>query len=415
MTEHVLVTGGAGFIGSHLVDALAARGHVVRVFDSLEPQVHGPLREQGRWPDYANADAEYILGDVRDREGLGRALEGIDVIYHLAAATGVGQSMYQIGKYVEVNVQGTANLLDALANSPRRVRKLVLASSRAVYGEGAYVCEGCGLVHPTVRSPAQLDAGEWELPCPRCGGSIAPVPTPETLPPDPGSIYGVTKLAQEQLCLVTGRTYGLEVTALRLFNVYGPRQSPSNPYTGIFTAFLGRLAAGEAPEVYEDGLMTRDFVHVSDAVRAFVAAAETQPESTRGGRGDAAREYSGGTRGGEDAETRGRGDAAREYSGETRGGVYNIGSGRATAILEVARVLCDVCAVAAVPRVSGAARVGDIRHCSADNAAAGVTLGYTPAVELAAGLATLRTDDREGPAADLTVARRELAQAGLLR
>jgi dTDP-L-rhamnose 4-epimerase len=379
MPETVLVTGGAGFIGSHLVDALVARGDRVRVFDNLEPQVHGPLREQECWPAYANAGAQYVLGDVRDRDVLARALEGTDVVYHLAAATGVGQSMYQISKYIDVNVQGTANLLDALANGPNGLRKLVLASSRAIYGEGAYRCERCGIVHPPVRSPAQLDAGQWEPQCPHCGGPIVAVPTPESLPPDPGSIYGVTKLAQEQLSRITGRAYGLDVTALRLFNVYGPRQSRSNPYTGIFTAFLGRLAAGQAPEVYEDGLMTRDFVHVSDVVKALVLALTAPAVAGAGGR------------------------------------AYNIGSGGAAAILDVARLICGA---TVTPQVSGAARVGDIRHCTADNAAAAAALGYMPAVDLAAGLAelaALRVDSHEDRAADLTVARRELAQAGLLR
>ena len=379
MPNTVLVTGGAGFIGSHLVDALVARGHAVRVFDSLEPQVHGPLATQGRWPAYANPGAEYLLGDVRDRDALARALAGVEAVCHLAAGTGVGQSMYQISKYVEVNVQGTANLLDALANGSHRVRRLILASSRAIYGEGAYRCAGCGLVHPPVRTPAQLDAAHpdaarWEPPCPRCGGPVAAIPTPETLAPDPGSIYGVTKLAQEQLCLVAGRAYGLGVTSLRFFNVYDPRQSRSNPYTGIFTAFLGRLAAGAAPEVYEDGLMTRDFVHVSDVVQALLLALAAP------------------------------GAAGRPY---------NVGSGRAASILDVARLLCDGSGLA--PRISGAARVGDIRHCTADNAAAAAAFGYAPQMDLAAGLATLAADRHAHPAADLTAAARELAQAGLLR
>ncbi len=400
MPNTVLVTGGAGFIGSHLVDALVARGHAVRVFDNLEPQVHGPdaaglaLAAQGRWPAYANPGAEYILGDVRDRDALGRALAGVEAVCHLAAATGVGQSMYQISKYVEVNVQGTANLLDALANGsggprPHAVRTLILASSRAVYGEGAYRCATCGLVHPSVRTPAQLDtahhdaahhdaahfnAARWEPPCPHCGGPLAPALTPESLAPDPGSIYGVTKLAQEQLCLTAGRAYGLGVTSLRFFNVYGPRQSRSNPYTGIFTAFLGRLAAGEAPEVYEDGLMTRDFVHVSDVVAALLLALAAP------------------------------GAAGRPY---------NVGSGQAAAILDVARLLCS--GTGLTPRISGAARVGDIRHCTADNAAAAAAFGYAPQVDLAAGLAALAADPQAHPAADLTAAARELAQAGLLR
>ena len=187
---------------------------------------------------------EYILGDVRDRDALGRALEGVEVVYHLAAATGVGQSMYQIAKYVEVNVQGTANLLDAVANGPAPAAQAGAGLSRAIYGEGAYRCEACGIVHPPVRSPAQLDDGGGSRPARGAAGRSPAVPTPETLTPDPGSIYGVTKLAQEQLCLCTGRAYGMAVTVLRFFNVYGPRQSRSNPYTGIITAFLNRLAAG---------------------------------------------------------------------------------------------------------------------------------------------------------------------------
>ena len=221
MSEIVLVTRGAGFIGSHLVDALVARGYAVRVFDSLEPQVHGPRAEQGRWPEYANPGAEYILGDVRDRDAMGRALQGVDVVYHFAAGTGVGQSMYQIAKYVEVNVQGTANLLDGLVTGRDALRKLVLASSRAVYGEGAYHCERCGFVHPPVRGPAQLDARRWEVDCPTCGRPLTSVPTPETLAPDPGSIYAITKLAQEQLCLTYGQAYGVPVTVLRFLTCTG--------------------------------------------------------------------------------------------------------------------------------------------------------------------------------------------------
>jgi dTDP-L-rhamnose 4-epimerase len=222
--------------------------------------------------------------------------------------------------------------------------------------------------------PAQLDADQWEPPCPHCGGPVSPIPTPETLPADPGSIYGITKLAQEQLCLCAGLAYGMEVTALRFFNVYGPRQSLSNPYTGIFTAFFGRLAAGEPPEVYEDGLMTRDFVHVSDAVQVLLLALGTP--------------------------------AARRRT-------YNAGSGQGTPILEVARLISRA---AVAPHVSGAARVGDIRHCTADNAAAAADLGYRPAVDLATGLETLWADDAGTHGPDIaSVARRELLEAGLLR
>jgi dTDP-L-rhamnose 4-epimerase len=378
MAETVLVTGGAGFIGSHLVDALVAEGHRVRVYDNLEPQVHGPLAEEGRWPAYRNADAEYVLGDVRDQAALSRALCGVEVVYHLAAGTGMGQSMYQIARYVEVNVQGTANLLDALVAGRRTVRKLVLSSSRAVYGEGAYRCERCGIVHPPVRSPAQLDAQRWEVICPHCGGPLTPGPTPESLRPDPGSIYAITKHAQEEMCLCFGRAYGVPVTVLRYFNVYGPRQSPRNPYTGIITAFLHRLAAGQDPEVYEDGRMTRDFVHVSDATQANLLAA--RPEATTGG-------------------------------------VFNVGSGQTMSILHLALRLCELVDRQRQPSLIGVARVGDVRHCNADITLAYARLGYRPQVATPTGLAELVTNASPAAAAEdaFACSTRELAEAHLLR
>jgi dTDP-L-rhamnose 4-epimerase len=323
-----LITGGAGFIGSHLADALLARGDHVRLFDNLEIQVHGAARE---WPAYLDARAERVLGDVRDRQAVGAALRGVDVVYHLAAATGVGQSMYQIAKYFEVNVQGTAHLLDALAGGDHSVGRLILASSRAVYGEGAYDCDACGSVHPNFRTPEQLDRAVWEPICPECGATVSPAPTPETLSPDPGSMYAITKLCQEQMCVRFGEAYAMPVIVLRLFNVYGPGQSLDNPYAGIVTAFANRLMSGSEPQVYEDGLMTRDFVHVSDAVRALTRASV-------GGSG----------------------------AGALGSVTINIGSGRGRTLLELATRMCALLAPDLRPQVTGFARVGDVRHCTAD-------------------------------------------------
>lgn len=369
----VLITGGAGFIGSHLADALVARGDQVRVFDNLEPQVHGPER---RWPVYTDARVERTRGDVRDRSAVAGALRGVEIVFHLAAATGVGQSMYQIAKYFEVNVQGTANLLDALANENHGVRKLILASSRAVYGEGAYNCTVCGMVHPPVRSPSQLDRAAWEAACPHCGGSLLPELTPETLTPDPGSMYAITKWSQEQMCARFGEAYGMPIVILRLFNVCGPRQSLSNPYTGIITSFANRILGGRAPEVYEDGLMTRDFVHVSDVVRALVQAGEVGgPES----------------------------------------GVYNIGSGCAITILELAERMCALMAPSVSPQVSGRARVGDIRHCVALTTRAATELGFRAATPLDEGLTDAGCWSEGGRGDASVTARDELVRRRLLR
>jgi dTDP-L-rhamnose 4-epimerase len=374
--EKILVTGGAGFIGSHLVDALLEAGHAVRVFDSLEPQVHGDLRERGEWPAYLAADCEKMLGDVRDREALAGALQGVDVVFHFAAATGVGQSMYQIAKYSEVNIQGTANLLDVLVNLPRQAVKVILASSRAIYGEGEYECKACGRVSPELRTPEQLDQKQWEIPCPQCGGELSPLPTAETKLSQPGSVYAITKLAQEQMCRCFGRAYGTPVVILRFFNVYGPRQSLANPYTGIMTTFAGRLMNGRPPEVYEDGRMTRDFVYVEDVIKACLLAME----------------------------------------GVHASGTFNVGSGRATSILDLAQLMSRRLAPDLDPRVIGVARVGDIRHCTADLTRIYSGLGYVPTVSLEEGVGRVIDGMRDEIVCDESLlVRGELEQVGLLR
>ena len=277
MGKKVLVTGGAGFIGSHLVDELVAQGNEVKVYDSLEPQVHN-----GKKPGYLNDGAEYVFSDIRDREALIKALEGVEVVYHEAAAVGVGQSMYQVHKYVDVNTLGTALLLDLLVNEEHEVKKLVVASSMSIYGEGKYECGECGIVYPRVRSDEQLKAREWELRCPECGRAVKPLPTDEEKPLHSTSIYAITKKDQEEMCLTVGRAYGLPTVALRYFNVYGPRQALSNPYTGVCAIFSCRIRNNNPPLIFEDGMQSRDFVSVYDIVAANLLAMKKSKIELRG-------------------------------------------------------------------------------------------------------------------------------------
>jgi len=345
MGGHILITGGAGFIGSHLADALLARGNRVRALDNLAPQVHG---DAGRRPEYLDPDVELLVGDVRDPDAVRRALAGVDVVVHLAAAVGVGQSMYEITHYTAVNNLGTAVLLEALSTRP--VERLIVASSMSVYGEGLYRRPDGRLCTAGERSLAQLKAGHWELRSPE-GEPLAPVPTPETKPPSLASVYALSKYDQERMCLVVGRAYGIPTTALRFFNVYGPRQALSNPYTGVLAIFASRLLNGNAPLVYEDGQQRRDFVSVLDVAAACRLSIE-RPEAA---------------------------DM-----------VLNVGSGRSYSIREIAeRVAAATGRRQIRPEIAGKYRVGDIRHCFADISRARQVLGYEPAVQLETGLAEL--------------------------
>jgi dTDP-L-rhamnose 4-epimerase len=345
MGNHILITGGAGFIGSHLADALLARGHRVRALDNLAPQVHGAERVR---PDYLDPEVELVMGDVRDAEAVRRALAGIDVVFHLAAAVGVGQSMYEIAHYTAVNNLGTAVLLEAL--SARPVQRLIVASSMSVYGEGLYRKPDGAPVSTVERSLAQLRAGEWEPRGP-AGESLVPVPTPETKTTSLASLNALSKYDQERMCLVVGAAYGIPTTAIRFFNVYGPRQALSNPYTGVLAIFAARLLNGNRPTVYEDGLQRRDFVSVLDVALACRLAME-RPVSA--------------------------------------GMVLNVGSGRSYSIREIAeRVAQSVGRKDLRPATTGKYRVGDIRHCFADISLARAVLGYEPAVALDSGLAEL--------------------------
>jgi len=291
----VLVTGGAGFVGSHLVDALVKGGHGVRVLDNLEGQVHG-----GQPPSYLNRGAEYLWGDVRDRAILQRALKGIEIVFHQAASVGVGQSMYQIEKYTSSNSLGTAVLLDLIVNERIPIKKLIVASSMSIYGEGNYRCTQCGPVFPPLRSEIQLKKRQWEMICPQCHQPVRPEPTAEDKPLFPTSVYAVSKRDQEELCLSVGRSYSIPTVALRYFNIYGPRQALSNPYTGVCAIFSARIKNGKAPLIFEDGNQSRDFVHVSDIVQANLLVLK---------------------------------NTKSDY------GVFNVGTGRSTSIGKIAQML----------------------------------------------------------------------------
>ena len=370
---NVLVTGGAGFIGSHLVDALVERGHKVRVLDALVEQVHGRSE-----PRYLNPAAEFVRADVCDREAVDRALDGIDVVYHKAAEVGVGQSMYEIERYVRANDLGTGVLLEAVVRRRPQIRKLVVASSMSIYGEGAYACDSCGSgAYPKLRPTSQLLERRWEVLCPRCGSELRPAPTNEDKPLFPTSVYAVSKQDQEQYCLVVGRAYGIPSVALRYFNVYGTRQALSNPYTGVCAIFSSRLLNDERPVIFEDGEQTRDFVHVRDIVRANLLALET--------------------------------DRA-DYE------AVNIGTGRPISIREVALMLARGLGRDLEPEIVARYREGDIRHCVADITRARDLLGYEPTVALEDGIPELLSWVREQEAADqVTRATAELESRQLVR
>ena len=354
---HILVTGGAGFIGSHLVDALIESGHRVRVLDALVSQVHG---EAGR-PQHLHPEAEFIQGDICDADLVRRSLEGIEAVYHEAAEVGIGQSMYEIERYVRANDLGTAVLLQALVGRRGQIRKLVVASSMSIYGEGAYDCLACGIVYPQLRSTEQLLGRQWEFECPRCGRAVAPVGTGEDKPLFPTSVYAISKQDQEQYCLVVGHAYGIPSIALRYFNVYGSRQALSNPYTGVCAIFSSRLLNNQAPVIFEDGEQTRDFTHVSDIVQANLLALETE---------------------------------RADYQ------ALNVGTGVPTSVRQIAQLLARGLGKDLEPEISRKYREGDIRHCVADISRARDVLGYRPRVTLEEGLPELLDWVKEQRATD---------------
>jgi dTDP-L-rhamnose 4-epimerase len=348
MQRHILITGGAGFIGSHLADELLRQGHRVRALDNLSPQVHGPGGGDAGRPDYLSSEVELMIGDVRDPDAVRRALQGVDAVYHFAAMVGVGQSMYEIRPYTEVNILGAAVLLQELIERP--VERLIVASSMSLYGEGLYRRPG-GAVAPAVsRTLEQLRSRDWE-PRDGNGDALTPAPTPETKAPSLASIYALSKYGQEQMCLMTGRAYGIPTVALRFFNVFGTRQALSNPYTGVLAIFASRLLNDRPPVIFEDGCQRRDFVSVQDVARACRLALEA-PEAV---------------------------DKA-----------LNIGSGRNYTIRQVAELAAAALGKEHIrPQISGRCRAGDIRHCFADITLARRALNYEPQVGLEDGISEL--------------------------
>lgn len=344
MKTLVLVTGGAGFIGSHTVDHLLDLGYDVRVYDSLVDQVH-PLGV----PKHLNPNAEFVRGDMRDADRLHEALKGVSVVVNLAAEVGVGQSMYEISRYVDANTSGTGTLLDVLVNRPHRVERMVVASSMSIYGEGAYECVEHGPVYPSLRPGEMLSNRDWEPRCPTCDWPLAPVATTEAKPLRPTSVYAISKMDQELLTLAVAPSLGIRAIALRYFNTYGTRQALSNPYTGVGAIFCSRLLNGNPPLVYEDGLQMRDFIHVSDVARANVLAFESEAD----------------------------------------GVALNIGTGRPRTVLDVANVLASTMGKEIGPEVLGNFRTGDIRHCFADPTAAIETIGFSATTSFEDGVSSL--------------------------
>jgi dTDP-L-rhamnose 4-epimerase len=369
MTKTVLITGGAGFIGRHLAQALLAEGRKVRVLDSLIEQVH-PTRER---PSELDGEVELIVGDVRDEGAVLRALSGVDQVVHLAAEVGVGQSMYAVDRYTSVNDYGTAVLFQQLIDNP--VERVVVASSMSVYGEGLYRTQDGALVEEIVRTGRNPD-GSWD-PLDDQGRPLLPAPTPETKPNALRSVYAIGKFVQERLTLTLTRQYGMQGSALRLWNVYGPGQALSNPYTGVLAIFASRIAHGQAPMIFEDGRQRRDFVQVRDVARAFVLTLE-HPDAD--------------------------------------GEVFNIASGQDRTIEDVARLQAQSMGRADLtPEITGKSRAGDIRHCIPDLAKARARLGYAAQEDFGQGLAELAEWVARQESEDRVVeARKELEMRGLV-
>lgn len=357
---------------------LSARGHQVRVIDNLNTQVHGSDPEASPFFRSIRDRVEFIRGSVTSESDLVGALQGIDTVVHFAAETGTGQSMYAIHHYSEVNVGGTVLLLDLIANRPFPVKKIVVASSRAVYGEGKYRCREHGIVYPSSRLPDNLARGDFAVHCPVCAAEVALAPSDESTPVRPSSVYGITKLAQEQMVLTVGKALGISAVALRYQNVYGPGQSLSNPYTGILSIFATRIRNGKGLSIFEDGRESRDFVYVDDAVDAAMSAINFDEPLVE---------------------------------------AFNVGSGKATDVATIAATLQRLFLASVPITVTGQFRVGDIRHNVADLSRIRSLLGFVPKVSLEEGMrkfvdwVNAEVVQSDGYEASL----RELQDKGLLR
>lgn len=340
----ILVTGGAGFIGSHLVDVLIDKGHQVRVYDNLEEQ-----KNSGRkLPSFFNKKAEFILGDIRNKSEFQKAINGSEVIFHLAAAISIGQSMYQIKKYSDTNIGGVANLLEILTTTKNKVKKVIFSSSSTVYGEGAYNClDNCGIVYPEIRTEEQIKKGDWEYSCPNCNGRLLSIPTKESKPLRSQFHYALNKEAAEKMLINIGRAYGIPCTILRFFNVFGSRQSLTNPHTAVFAVFLSRIREGKPPIVIEDGQQTRDFIHVKDVVSACLLSMRKKEADFE---------------------------------------IINIGSGKPVTIKKVAEELINLSGKNLTPEINFVFRKGDVRHCFANISKAKILLGWEPKVSFNDGI-----------------------------
>ena len=345
MAKKVLITGGAGFIGSHLVDKLInEREHDVTVLDLLEEQVHGNIDNP---PEYLNKEARFLKGSVTDYGKLEELVGENDIIFHLAAMVGVGQSMYQIKKYIDNNILGVANLLDILANKNHNVEKVVIASSNTVYGEGESKCGNCGIFFPKLRSHQQLEMKNWEITCPSCGQKSESISTDEMAPFNSSSIYALSKQVQEEMGLMIGSTYGINTTILRFFLVYGSRQALSNPYTGVCSIFSSRLLHGKPPIIFEDGNQSRDFVNVDDVCQALLLSIDKKAAD---------------------------------------GEIFNVGTGLPITIKEVAEIITEKINPSLKPIYNQQYRVGDIRHCVADISKIKKKLGFKPSKTFKQGI-----------------------------
>jgi dTDP-L-rhamnose 4-epimerase len=340
---NILVTGGAGFIGSFIVDELIRRGHDVTIFDNLDMQIH----PDGHPPDYLNTHARFVQGDVRDYDAFHQVVREAEVIFHEAATVGVGQSQYEIKKYVDVNVGGTANLLDILVNHTHKVQKIIIAASMSSYGEGLYQCEHCGPVRPVLRTEEQTTGGNWEQHCPECQADINPTTTSESAYQYPNSIYAQTKKDQEDMVLMIGRTYDIPAVSLRYFNAYGPRQSLSNPYNGVLAIFISRLKNNRRPIIFEDGLQTRDLISIHDIVRVNMIAMEQEKANYE---------------------------------------TFNVGSGTPSSIRDIAERTSEFLGKDIKPDITMKFRKGDVRHCIADNSKLHDLLGFVPQTAFEDGL-----------------------------
>lgn len=368
----VLVTGGAGFVGSHIVDEYVESGYDVTVVDNLTDQVHD------HEPTYLNEGAEYMWGDIRNRELMTDLLKTTDILNHQAGTVGVGQSMYEIEKYVDINTLGTARLLDIIVNKDIDLQKMIIASSMSIYGEGEYYCRVCDSIrHPSLRDDKQMARGEWEHACQDCGQTLEPKATPESKPRDSTSVYAITKKDQEELMLSIGRAYDIPTVALRYFNIFGSRQALDNPYTGVCAIFSSRIKNGNPPLVFEDGEQTRDFVHVSDVARANRLAIESDAENV----------------------------------------TINIGTGNPTTINDVAEILIDLYGRSndLSPKIANDYRQGDIRHCYSDPTAAAEEIGFEPKVSFKQGMRELVEWASKQKAEDhFEEAHEELEEKGLI-